>query len=390
MAEFLEFLELEESPLYIKNPISRNISDQGRSPSCWDHSATRVILRVIKMIIPEFFPKTNGTNKDCNELYNQDFFYDIYKKSEKCDNPKELNNLIMYIYIFICIDIGNITGKVDQFSSDAFKYIISLINNGNIMNECAISSIFMIMYTKLEKIMDTTKQKINEMMDITKKKKDSLINLAKKKHEEYMTKIQSYIDITQEICTALVEKLQSTNKQMLHFNKMISNETTGPEYIRSMEFIKHIIDSGYYMTISSILYIDDMPTNDDDSDHSMVVINYENSGDDIILFIKNSYGYSDEIFDMMDIPMDKGIIKIPLKKAIEFEFVDFEYLLVLDIGQDIGEHAFTEYVKNGDIIPRKAKAKKAKAKKTKAKKTKTKRVKSKRVKLVKRVKSKKG
>ena len=256
----------------------------------------------------------------------------------------------MYIFIFICINTGHKSGKVRQDPSYAFQYIISLINNGNIQNEALIQATFMIMFRNL----DAT------MIDAT------LDKSQKKTKDFYATIIMEYMDITIEICTALYEKLNSTNKKLLHFNRFITNKT-GPEYTRSKELIKHIIDSGYYMSISSVspkkidieiatMSLEDAShhsTKDPEdaifevstykSNHTMVVINYENSGDDIILFIKNSYGYSDDIYKRMKLPMDKGIIKIPLKKAIELRFVDLEYLLIFDNGQDIGDHVFLDY-----------------------------------------------
>ena len=53
--------------------ISSNVSDQTIHPTCWAFSASRVILKFIKSVLPEL--QTSSTdNTACDKYYNFDKF----------------------------------------------------------------------------------------------------------------------------------------------------------------------------------------------------------------------------------------------------------------------------------------------------------------------------
>jgi hypothetical protein len=97
--------------------ISSNVSDQTIHPTCWAFSASRVILKFIKSVLPEL--QTSSTdNTACDKYYNFDKFIanftnknrvflrqnqipDFFKRitSRKC-GEKEYKNLCLFMFIY--------------------------------------------------------------------------------------------------------------------------------------------------------------------------------------------------------------------------------------------------------------------------------------------------
>lgn len=267
--------------------LSTNISNQRDEETCFAHSTARVILNAIRQTIPEFFYPLDD-NDDCDEYYDSINMLSVFKEDTKC-SENSLNNLMLYIYIYKLItnQFGCNTGRtflslkwfIDYYIVDRMgerSTILSVFRDFEGFNDGYLEKIFLICNTFIHKFHSIENNKfILESMNITR--------------SDDVGKVYEKI-----------------------IGHLFSGDNTKNNLL--IELIKYIIDNGYYILASS-------------NEHVMTIVNYDNSGEDFILIIKNSFGKIKIFNPTTNIFTDQGIIRITIDKAIQAKIIFFAFII---------------------------------------------------------------
>ena len=267
--------------------LSTNISNQNSEDTCYAHSAARVILNAIRQTIPSFFYPLDETDK-CDEYYDSINMLSVFREETTC-SENSLNNLMLYIYIYKLITkqfgcngantILSVKWFIDYYIVDRMgdhSTILSVFRDFQGFNDEYLEKIFEICNTFIHKFHTVENNKfIVESFDITRM--DEVSN--------------GFLKLT---------------------GSAFSGDNTGNNLL--IELIKYIINNGYYILASG-------------NGHAMTIVNYDNSGEDFILIIKNSFGKIKMINPNTNIFTDQGIIRITIDKAIQTKIQKFACII---------------------------------------------------------------
>lgn len=91
--------KLKNKPIQLNSPTS----DQSTDPTCFLHSSARIILKIMRIVMPDYLEFSYTENTTCDKYYNQQKFVDIidveYITSEKCGTV-QYNNLILFMFVY--------------------------------------------------------------------------------------------------------------------------------------------------------------------------------------------------------------------------------------------------------------------------------------------------
>ena len=321
--------DIPSAPAKLVRQISANVSNQGILPICWAYSCARVILKVIKQVIPDEFPTNDlDTNPNCDLFYSKTKFernFDKHINPANC-GEKEYNNIMLFMYIvYVFIDKYGCKGNSDDV---AMRYFVTHFLNSN----CVIEP----------------KNKIRHSLYCFI---DSIMPFSKTKCDDFPPHFC-------EVAENLLKKFRQENDRTdsIKKTKFLFQVTT--EYlIGNFYKIKDILDKGLYLTIGLysnvferyIKHPDETITRDfakeieTGEQHSMTVVGYtENKEYEEIqgkysniysFIIKNSWGEN---------WLDSGYILLPVHYLLQYNeitlyWIDPTPISIYGVGLD-GNH----------------------------------------------------
>jgi hypothetical protein len=244
---------------------SFSITHQRSNRDCFAHSAARIIVRAIKLTIPDdFFPE----DETCDEFYDISNMVNAFEGIKKC-TPNSANSLYLYIYIYKLIT--HKFGCESGFIFESFEYFIKLIESRQLFNKELLEGI--------------NKEHIDKIRDL-------------------LNKFLKYIDTNKLTFTSQFIKV---TKQILqqHHTLFVTN------------YLDPSLSKGYYVGLSGSF---------GGLAHSLTIIDYKKSeSGEVTLIVKNSWGKTN--MNVGNLRQVGGILKYTLDRFISEGLDTFTTLL---------------------------------------------------------------
>jgi len=216
---------------------SFSVTNQRTNGDCFAHAAARIIVRAIKLTIPDlFFPEDDK----CDEFYDIAVIDNPFERITEC-TPNSANSLYLYIYIYklIAREFGCNSG----FIFDCFNYFIKLVENNELFDK-----------TLLVGVEEHDIEQIRHLLDMF------LTHI----HANNLTFFATFIKLNEVILKD-------------HYELFVTN------------YLDPSLSNGYYIGLSGSFQ---------GSPHGLTIIGYEKTeSDKVTLIVKNSWGKKNITFN---------------------------------------------------------------------------------------------
>jgi len=291
-------------PPTLTRHISSNISDQEDEKTCWANVIARLLLKVFRETIPEFFD-TLVTEHYCNSIYNVHLMRDISYHASICDrscgyqgpgNPSTAHNLLLFAFIYKIVINYNGCG-----SGITWVIITWFVNTFINVPQSAL----------------TDKEFIN----------DTFMQIPKGKpciHPQFYI-IDKDIQRIADMCRAFFTRFYEKNPGGLRLYRFtIPPSGITPEAI---QIIRHVIDSGYYLTLSG----KEIASN---GRHVITMVNYSIESGKFYITAKNSWGRTIIYNETFKSDQQNGKIKFTMDSEVALYYNDVIFALPSSLSPD--------------------------------------------------------
>jgi hypothetical protein len=309
--------KLKNNPIQVNSPTS----DQSTDPTCFLHSSARIILKIMRIVMPDYLEFSYTENTHCDKYYNQQKFVDIidveYITSEKCGTV-QYNNLILFMFVYFTMYKDPVFQNSISKNPDAtLKPQWTVLENFN-NTFLSAKTLPVIDCTLFNRYNNQTEycSYIQHLFEIYYSRKNTL-GYSKLIHYRYdwVLNFETYFNFLNFIKIAIDHKLY------LKVSYFIGSENS--EYLH--QFKTQCVKGSETETFDYNQYIDkphntDKPLIQSNMGHAMTIIGYKNT-DDIrnpFIIIKNSWNQS---------WCNNGVFSIKYSDLIQRRNLNIQFLL---------------------------------------------------------------
>jgi len=297
----------------LSRQISANISDQMDEATCWAYTVSRILLKLIRQIIPEMFGGLISSEHYCNSVYlshmMRNLSYHVAICDEECfergvGDGVAANNFLMFAFIYKILI--NKYGCGPLWSWKAMKWFV----NYNI---------------------NTPDSRLMDVAYIAKTfKAPKTPNGQECEHPAFFVEERDVLRIAG-IMRTFFDRLYRIEGETAISDSIRAYQFTIPPTGLSREMaavVKYVLGNGYYLGLSG-------KENETRCSHIITVVNYE-EGEDGVLYItaKNSYGRTSLYHGGVQVAHNRGNLRFAFTPEIASLYKHMYFVLPSSLIED--------------------------------------------------------